>query len=239
MGDQTGVIYPCGYAGYAGIGGVIHRLLEADQNLLLVDARFKPFSEWDEWSGSRLRERYPQQYRWAGKWLGNTRYKSSDGVLLANPARGLEGILIYLSQRRSFLLLCGCPSFEQCHLRTVLDLLEGVIAVGRDPRRITALPADARPIVRQVLDRWADRPLPSYSIVHPETIVRPGYGKALTISQPWAWILTHPGVVEACDVPAKLLENRFWQTRWRGGLLLHAGAKVDADFFDRRGNLDP
>lgn len=236
--QQPGSIYPCGYAGYAGISGTLHRLLEADPSLLLIDARLKPYSDWGGWNGSELKERYSRQYRWAGKWLGNKHYNTAGDILLADPITGIEGLLTYLTQRRSFVLLCGCPYFDQCHLHTILDLLEWVIAVGRDPGLIMTIPTAARRIVRQVQDRWADRPVPPYSIVHPETIVQPGYGKTLSVLQPWTWILTHPGEVSACGLPAKLLENRLWSTRWRGDLLLHAGAKVDTDFFDRQGHLN-
>ena len=40
---------------------------------------------------------------------------------------------------------------------------------------------------------------------------------ALTIKQPWAWAIIHAG---------KDIENRDWITRYRGPLLIHAGAKL-------------
>src|SRR5260221_1973184 len=46
-------------------------------------------------------ERYPHQYRWAGKWLGNRHYKGSGDILLADPVRGLEGLLIYRSEEHT------------------------------------------------------------------------------------------------------------------------------------------
>jgi hypothetical protein len=39
--------------------------------------------------------------------------------------------------------------------------------------------------------------------------------KALTIKQPWAWAIIFGG---------KDIENRTWRTRYRGPLLIHAGA---------------
>lgn len=44
--------------------------------------------------------------------------------------------------------------------------------------------------------------------------------KVLTIRQPWAWAIIHAG---------KDIENRTWRTHYRGPLLIHAGAKVEAD----------
>lgn len=40
--------------------------------------------------------------------------------------------------------------------------------------------------------------------------------KALTVHQPWAWLIMHGG---------KTIENRTWPTRHRGPLLIHASAK--------------
>lgn len=37
--------------------------------------------------------------------------------------------------------------------------------------------------------------------------------KALSIRQPWAWLILHGG---------KDIENRVWRTRYRGPLLIHA-----------------
>jgi hypothetical protein len=44
--------------------------------------------------------------------------------------------------------------------------------------------------------------------------------KALTIKQPWAWAIIFGG---------KDIENRSWRTRYRGALLIHAGAAYRAD----------
>lgn len=38
--------------------------------------------------------------------------------------------------------------------------------------------------------------------------------KALSIRQPWAWLILHAG---------KDIENRDWETRFRGRVLIHAG----------------
>ena len=38
--------------------------------------------------------------------------------------------------------------------------------------------------------------------------------KALSIRQPWAWLILHAG---------KDIENRDWQTTFRGRILIHAG----------------
>ena len=42
--------------------------------------------------------------------------------------------------------------------------------------------------------------------------------KALSIRQPWAWLIVHGG---------KNIENRTWKTKYRGPVLIHAGKKID------------
>jgi hypothetical protein len=44
--------------------------------------------------------------------------------------------------------------------------------------------------------------------------------KALSIRQPWAWLIVH-GV--------KDVENRTWRTNFRGCFLVHAGVRFDED----------
>lgn len=44
--------------------------------------------------------------------------------------------------------------------------------------------------------------------------------KALSIQQPWAWLIVNG---------YKDIENRDWPTRYRGSLLIHAGKKIDAE----------
>lgn len=44
--------------------------------------------------------------------------------------------------------------------------------------------------------------------------------KALSVRQPWAWLIVNG---------YKDIENRTWQTSYRGPLLIHAGQRVDLD----------
>lgn len=46
--------------------------------------------------------------------------------------------------------------------------------------------------------------------------------KALSIRQPWAWLIVNGH---------KDIENRSWKTNHRGDFLIHAGNQVDRDFF--------
>lgn len=44
--------------------------------------------------------------------------------------------------------------------------------------------------------------------------------KALSIRQPWAWLIIHG---------FKPLENRSWNTQFRGRFFVHAGLRIDLD----------
>lgn len=46
--------------------------------------------------------------------------------------------------------------------------------------------------------------------------------KALSIKQPWAWLIAKGH---------KDIENRTWKTNFRGEFLIHAGAEVDKNYY--------
>ena len=47
--------------------------------------------------------------------------------------------------------------------------------------------------------------------------------KALSIRQPWSWLIINQ---------MKDVENRSWQTKYRGQFIVHAGAKVDKNAYE-------
>lgn len=50
---------------------------------------------------------------------------------------------------------------------------------------------------------------------------------AITIVQPWAWLIVHG---RAAGVGGgKTVENRTWNTRYRGPILIHAGSRASID----------
>lgn len=54
----------------------------------------------------------------------------------------------------------------------------------------------------------------------PRSPASTGSAMALSIRQPWAWLIVHGG---------KDVENRTWTTRFRGPLLIHAGSTMTKD----------
>lgn len=64
----------------------------------------------------------------------------------------------------------------------------------------------------------------AYSSDRVLTPVRPPALKVLTIRQPWAWAVIYAG---------KDVENRRWQTSYRGPLLIHAAKEADRNGAER------
>jgi len=52
--------------------------------------------------------------------------------------------------------------------------------------------------------------------------------KAISIRQPWAWLIVHG---------YKDVENRTWSTKYRGPILIHAGKTLDSAFDELRREL--
>ncbi len=46
--------------------------------------------------------------------------------------------------------------------------------------------------------------------------------KAITIRQPWAWLIVHHPQIAKAGQPIKRVENRSWRTSHRGPLAIHA-----------------
>src|SRR2546430_231941 len=115
-------VYPAGYSRH---GALIEQLMQ-DPKTLLIDTRYSPNSKMPQWTGSALKAKYGDRYRFAGKFLGNVNYKGGP-MTLANPARGIEGLVMYLNEGYDLILLCQCPEFSACHRRLIVDLLRGAM----------------------------------------------------------------------------------------------------------------
>lgn len=63
--------------------------------------------------------------------------------------------------------------------------------------------------------------------------------KALSILQPWAWLIIRPDITDPAerarayaDGRIKDIENRGWATRFRGRILVHAGKTLNAEDYN-------
>jgi hypothetical protein len=119
--DDQVQVYPCGYSRY---GALILHLMETNRYLHLIDTRFSPRSRFVMWQGVYLRTRYGARYHSAGRYLGNIHYKDGGPIELADPERGIAGLVGYIREGTSFILLCGCADYSQCHLRVIVSLLQ-------------------------------------------------------------------------------------------------------------------
>lgn len=71
-------------------------------------------------------------------------------------------------------------------------------------------------------ERLADRWSIKVQHLHPDTPYL-GNWKCLSIRQPWAWAILHTG---------KDIENRVWNTEYRGPMLIHAGQGMSGREYD-------
>jgi hypothetical protein len=62
--------------------------------------------------------------------------------------------------------------------------------------------------------------------------------KCISIRQPFAWLVTHPGELIAANIPPKNIENREQNYRYRGAILIHAGKQFDDIAISSKGKLD-
>ncbi len=83
------------------------------------------------------------------------------------------------------------------------------------------------------------RAVPEIEVIFPDQIEHAGTVKAISIRQPWAWLITHPQTLRDCKLPIKDLENRDWTPGYRGPLYIQAGTAVDGSLFDpKSGKLE-
>ncbi|EFH82739.1 DUF488 family protein [Ktedonobacter racemifer] len=111
--------------GYAGAGGEerLHQLMQ-DEKAILCDIRLSPRSKWyPQFNGKALRETYGARYLWLGETLGNKNYNNDEGIVLADPERGITRLMAGLRKGYTLILLCACKQYESCHRHTVVDLL--------------------------------------------------------------------------------------------------------------------
>jgi len=91
--------------------------------------------------------------------------------------------------QRNYILLCGCRDAHTCHRSVVGEHLRGISREG----------------VREVTEaEWQ--------------AATPALARALSIQQPWAWLIVNGW---------KDVENRDWKTHYRGRFYVHAGKQFD------------
>src|SRR2546421_10478963 len=83
---------------------------------------------------------------------------------------------------------------------------------------------------RRVIVEMLTAQMPEVEVVHSDGQAAPvNTIPALSIRQPYAFMLANPDALLDLGIPAKCIENRDWRTRYRGPLLIHASKMFDRD----------
>jgi hypothetical protein len=91
----------------------------------LVDIRYSPRCRWNaQWNKSALQAKYGTRKYIHLPCFGNVNYhRPGQPISLANPRERLETVVNALLRGSSLMLLCACKDYEQCHRKTVYDLI--------------------------------------------------------------------------------------------------------------------
>jgi len=190
-------VYPVGYSSYGSLA-YVDQLMQ-QENMLLIDTRYKPYSWKADWKKEALQKRYGARYRWAGAFLGNLNYQGGP-IKLANPERGIPGLIRYLCEGHDLILLCQCHEYSECHRSVIVDMLL--------------------------------KELPDVEVVQPQTGIEPESIMCLSIRPPYSHWLSNPSLFVIAGIKPKTIENRDWNTHYRGPLLIHASATFEEDALD-------
>src|SRR6266536_4672392 len=127
----TGTLYTLGYAE----PNATERLetLMAQPRTALVDIRYAPYSRWAaSWNKKALMEKYGQVRYTHVQQLGNVNYNNDLPIQLADPDAWVQKCMRSLRAGWSLVLLCACKNYEQCHRKTVYNLIQAELS----PRQV-------------------------------------------------------------------------------------------------------
>ena len=114
------MMYTMGYRGWK--PDVIRQFI-VDHEALLIDIRYKPWSPHPQWRSHALKALVQPHYRWIQE-LGNKAYRERPRrIEIADMDAGL-GRLGAIAHEVPTVLLCGCPTLEECHRLTVARTIE-------------------------------------------------------------------------------------------------------------------
>jgi hypothetical protein len=95
----------------------------------LIDIRYSPRCRWDaRWNKSALQAKYRTRKYIHLRCFGNINYnRPGQPISLATPREWLNNVVNALLHGSSLMLLCACKDYEQCHRKTVYDLIMGEV----------------------------------------------------------------------------------------------------------------
>lgn len=200
---MIGKLIPFGYS-VKGSEALLHSLM-SDAHTLLIDTRYTPYCGWNNGKNMWQQAALQEQY---GK-----RYHYA-GKFLGNVNHNKKNADIKLAH----------PSVG----------IRGLLMYLHEGYNLILLCAcrEYSTCHRHVLVELVKGQLPEVEIVQPDAITQPDIIKALSIRQPYASWLANPQWFLAAGVPPKRIENRDWNTSYRGPLLIHASSTFEDDAFD-------
>ncbi len=121
--DTIGKLIPFGYASPNSEERMV-ALMAAEEQALLIDIRYKPYSRWrPAWGNHALAHRWKARYQWEGNTLGNLNYHNGQMIQLVAPEQGVKRLVQRLVEGQTLVLLCACKEYERCHRKMVCDLV--------------------------------------------------------------------------------------------------------------------
>lgn len=186
----------------------------ATTNASVVDTRLTPYSQLAGWKRSELERAYAKgQYRYLGNWLGNLNYKSGGPIRIADAERGLVALAELLNQQ-SIILLCACGNVQTCHRSVIAEMLAQ--ATGATVQHL-----DGYTIRQAIGDNYGEVAFGNSAFANIP---------ALSLWSPWLYFILSK------EEGAKRIENRVWQSAYRGPVLLHASLTFDSAWKQPRSN---
>lgn len=90
----------------------------------LIDIRKDAFCSWNvQWNRDALKKKYGKQYIHLPCFGNLNHNRPGQPISLANPRERLDTVVHALMRGSSLMLLCACKDYEQCHRKTVYELV--------------------------------------------------------------------------------------------------------------------
>jgi hypothetical protein len=125
---NRGTLETIGYTEPDALARIDAFLTQQKQRAALIDIRYSPRCRWGkQWNKGALQARYGDRYLHL-PCFGNVNYANKEQpIQLARPEEQLQTTVNTLRHGVSLLLLCACKNYDQCHRKTVYDLIQASV----------------------------------------------------------------------------------------------------------------
>jgi uncharacterized protein (DUF488 family) len=111
--------------GYKNITAAALKAFAEAQDALVVDTRFSPHENTQEWELDSLQAFFGNRYVHVGAF-GNANYLKQLGhnrIVIADPEAGAK-IVLPMLEKQPIILMCVCANYETCHRKVVAETLQ-------------------------------------------------------------------------------------------------------------------